>query len=186
MLKLEEALGYARQYHLARSDWKFNKAKQEYLIRHMLTPPPAQSAGGIVGNQQDAEKETEGDGDDIASTPDQQHWPDEWNHCVAKYLATIRGRARERLFDVLTMAAKQVIPAEPVQVVSAADLTAGVPAANTATKKKSVVSFGDLAMAQEAAGNETSESSTSINAADVQRRHFQKDRATKLLAELQD
>jgi hypothetical protein len=178
-----EALAYARQYHLARSEWKFNKAKQEYLIRHMLTPPPAASqstkADKIVDEAKDEEAE---DGDTIL---DQQHWPDEWNKCVAKYLATIQGKAKERLFDNLTKAAEQVIPMMPAQIESAIASNT-TPASNAAISEKKSVSFGDLAMAQDASTNEAQDSSASISVADIQRRQFQKDRAARLLAEMRE
>jgi hypothetical protein len=148
----------------------------------MLTPPPTQTATEIDSSKLDVEESAEKEEDDIA---DQQHWPDEWNRCVAKYLATIQGKAKLRLMEILTKAAEQIIPAMPVQVVTSAPSTEGVSGAINAPGKKSV-SFGDLAMIQDAVHNEGSDLSTSTSAADVQRRQFQKDRAIKLLAELAD
>lgn len=105
--KTKNALAYIRQFHLDREHWKFNKAKQEYLIRHMFTLPLEKPSW----SEPDTSKEKDGMDKEIDSFKS-QYWPNEWNRCVAKYFATIQGQAKQRLFDTLTRASQQVIPVQ--------------------------------------------------------------------------
>lgn len=154
----------------------------------MLTPPSTSSQTANDNNTVTNDDETNDaitEGEDTAAILDQQYWPDEWNRCVARYLATIQGKAKERLVDILTKSAEQVIPALPARE-DATIQSITTPSLNTTPSEKKTVSFGDLAMSQEASSNEASDPSVNISIAEIQRRQFQKDRAAKLLNEMKN
>jgi hypothetical protein len=187
------ALRYARLYHVDRANWKFNKAKQEYLIRHMLTPP-IENDGAVPGGEkgEEAAKNEEEEEKGAERGASDQHWPDEWNRCVAKYLVTIQGKAKQRLLDILNEAARREIPPIAQDVAAAGegqehDSDAVAPSVSTLGAKS--VSFGDLAMEQQSLA--TSQSSVpnhagALSAKEVSRIQFEKERAGKMLLELHD
>lgn len=178
------ALAYARQYHVDRANWKFNKAKQEYLIRHMLTPPiepeSVEKGPGEGGKAEGDEAEEGGNAKD-------QYWPDDWNRCVARYLATIQGKAKERLFEVLRQANRQEMPSLAHEVSSrTAQPSLDPPHPVSASTAMKSVSFGDLAMAQDATDSTQGAAPDALSDVEIRRIRFEKERAEKLLHEMQD
>ncbi|UZJ57278.1 hypothetical protein CBS101457_006598 [Exobasidium rhododendri] len=188
--KTSNALRYARQYHVDRANWKFNKAKQEYLIRHMLTPPVERKDGATEG-QRDGEGDGDGKGedggDDEGKPAIDQFWPDDWNRCVAKYLITIQGKAKERLFDILNLAAQRDVPpvAQEQSMTPGDSSTAALPPHSAPTVEAKSVSFGDLAMEQQNANAVLNSGiqSNALSAVEVSRIQFEKERAQKMLME---
>jgi hypothetical protein len=178
------ALMYAYQYHTDRDNWKFNKAKQEYLIRHMLTPPLEQEGTSVAqGEEQEQRQEAEAEAETETHTNlADQHWPDVWNRCVAKYLITIQGAAKERLIDTLTKASQRDIP-KMVEAVDQSNVVANTsepPAPAPAAAGSKSVSFGALAMEQDAAGK----IDDGVNASEIRRLEFEKTRSKKMLDEM--
>ena len=159
----------------------------------MLAAPPALTS---EAGQQTTETNT----DEVATEaetatkeqPQDQHWPDEWNRCVAQYLLTVQGKAKERLLDTLTRAAHQDIPPIVEDEAAVADTGAAAdavsaPGAETTSKSTMSVSFGDLAMRHDAAGVlNGDQASTAKSAQEVHKIRFEKERAENLLREMQD
>lgn len=172
------ALLYSRQYFLDRTNWKFNKAKQEYLIRHMLNVPPQISISASQSNSTDGNAKSEADEskdkDEIVAS--QPFFPEEWVECIARYLNTIQGQAKQRVIDTLNIKAQQEIPSQPVTATTAIDLATKPTSSSNGEIKKSV-SFGDLAMKQD-----DSPGATQLSDQERHRLQFEKERAIKLLS----
>lgn len=97
----KRALEYARQYHLDRPAWKFNKARQLWLIRHALSIPTSEglsvNPSEDVANKEAVSKENK----DSAKEDEEEEeeilpfWTDRWTVLAGSYLATVQGGAKE-------------------------------------------------------------------------------------------
>ncbi|PWN92067.1 hypothetical protein FA10DRAFT_82277 [Acaromyces ingoldii] len=149
----KRALEYARQYHLDRPAWKFNKARQLWLIRHALSMPTSEGLSAnpsedvankeaVSKENKDPSKEEEEEEEEIPP-----FWTDRWTVLAGSYLATVQGGAKERLIGSLREAATAEIPAIPQRATAEAEDSFATSAADEKSKS---VSFGDLAMTKEA------------------------------------
>lgn len=173
------ALSYAKQYAVDKQQWKFNKARQEHLIRHMLSRAPQENANESIEKPEKVTNEEEAE---AVAAAEQIHqpswWPDEWNECVAFYLNTVQGGAKDRLLKRLREAKEQVTPA-PIQplVQESQPLPSTQEAAMSSANSKSV-NFADMATVVDA---QPSVEEQAEKESDRQRIIFEKKRATALL-----
>ncbi|CAO1622557.1 unnamed protein product [Sympodiomycopsis kandeliae] len=138
----QAALTYAYTHNTSRSTWKFQKAKEAWLQRHLLTVPLSSETG--------QQSET-GRTDTISGDPSSEETqptvdnsiPDKYLPLVVNYLSTMQGKAKDRLIGELrnVIASMKALPSEEEQLQENANQ---VPAAPTSSGAKSV-SFADVA-----------------------------------------
>lgn len=140
------ALGYAKVYLLERPSWKFSKARQEHLIRHMLSRPISMSDGRVEQANKEAGEDKE-HGVDEDDAPQASWWPDEWNGCVALYLATVQGAAKARLLQRLRDAAAQSVPEVPLPAAPKQETDTNGPSSEVQQNQQAKsVRFAEMAM----------------------------------------
>ncbi|TKY87108.1 hypothetical protein EX895_003785 [Sporisorium graminicola] len=161
----KQAIQYAQVYTKDKSQWKFNKAKQNWLLRNALSVPPADYDAVLARKQgegkdaEDGAKEEDGE----EAEEGENFVPDDFVAVVTAYLTSVMGGARQRLIESLREAlnapAVQVAPIQSDAADDAAkvanatneqstDAAANGTAAPTTPTSKSV-SFGNLALESE-------------------------------------
>jgi hypothetical protein len=165
------SLAYAQQYHINRIAWKFNKARQEHLIRHMTSRLDETKGDKVM----EADGKEQNEVEDEIDKP--SGWPDEWNCCVGLYLYTVQGAAKERLVQRLRQSAQKRVPDVVVEKISTAPDQ--VQAADNSIAKS--VSFGDMAMGMSQDQDDSQPASSKVTVEERDRIQFERERARTLL-----
>ncbi|EPQ28759.1 uncharacterized protein PFL1_03562 [Pseudozyma flocculosa PF-1] len=202
----KKAIEYARVYSSDRASWKFNKAKQNWLLRNALACPPADYDPELAtrkpaaqGDKPSEEAPTaaqgaqDGQGDAAAADKEkpeedegENFIPEVFVPVVTAYLKSVMGAAKQRLVETLKEALNAPVPeTAAAETVSDVDAAASAPAAADKSTGKSV-SFGAMAMEAEktadaaaAATNGEGEASPAIDARTLELR---RQRAKRILA----
>lgn len=158
------ALCYAHTHHASRSTWKFQKAKEAWLLRHLLTPPPPQQpaiqsepTAATAARTDTVSGDDAGDAPASSSSPQVDNAiPDAYLALVANYLATMQGKSKERLVQELrgVVDAGNALPAEEAveeeQAAAEAAATTTATTSDSAPPRTKSVSFADVADEQNA------------------------------------
>ncbi|EST07669.1 Protein of unknown function DUF2373 [Kalmanozyma brasiliensis GHG001] len=163
----KQAISYAQVYTTAKSEWKFNKAKQNWLLRNALSVPPSDYDASLARKQADGngtENSTAEEADEEAEEGD-NFVPNDFVPVVTAYLSSVMGGARQRMIESLKEAvnapAITVAPTQPegtddaAATTSSTNVAADGVAANGAVTKS--VSFGNLALEAEKTEEATAE-----------------------------
>ena len=158
----KQAIQYAQIYAKDKSQWKFNKAKQNWLLRNALSVAPSDYDAELARKQDGKADPAEGEDKDGEQEEEGENFvPDDFVPVVTAYLTSVMGGARQRLIESLREAVNAPAVTLPqTQSEGAAEATKVVPAegadgsatnegaANGAAATKSV-SFGNLARESE-------------------------------------
>lgn len=171
------ALHYAYLHHTSRDKWKFQKAKEAWLLRHLLSVPMTTQPSHESDTQTKQTESSEpnhtrtdtisGEGqqdDDATSTPQIDHSiSDQYLPLVVNYLSTMQGKSKERLVADLQKVVEEgkslppPVEAAEEQAVAAPE----TPGSTSTTTTKKTVSFADVADEQnQREQGESSESSS--------------------------
>ncbi|SJX61795.1 uncharacterized protein SRS1_12779 [Sporisorium reilianum f. sp. reilianum] len=160
----KQAIQYAQVYTKDKSQWKFNKAKQNWLLRNALSVPPSDYDAALARRQGESADAADGaDAEDAEEAEEGENFvPDDFVAVVTAYLTSVMGGARQRLIESLKEAANApavaVAPSQPEVAGDASKATTAneqsteAAAANgtaTATTTTKSVSFGNLALETE-------------------------------------
>lgn len=142
----KQAISYAQTYVSNKTQWKFNKARQNWLLRNALSVPPADYDAALARKRSDL-KSGEASNAEEDDEEGETFVPDDFVPVVAAYLKSVLGGAKVRLVQTLNEAlqAAEVPVAPPMD--APATIT-DVAASEAPTTGKSV-SFADMAMEQE-------------------------------------
>jgi hypothetical protein len=201
-VQAKQAIQYAQIYSKDKSLWKFNKAKQNWLLRNALSIPPSDYDASLA-RRQASTTETEGD----MTLPDGENTeenaeklnddgeegetfiPDDFVAVVTAYLQSVQGGSRQRLVGSLNEALKApevAVKPEPAaapeavtQVNANVDNVATTPANGTKS-----VSFAKMAMEAEAEAEEIRESAGSSAVPDTRTVELRRDRARRMLQQM--
>jgi hypothetical protein len=118
------ALSYAYIFHTSRQAWKFQKAKEGWLLRHLLdhpTPAAATEAAAPASAEPTARTDTvSGEPADEAAQEEQvdNSIPDAYIALAGHYLSTMQGKSKDRLKEELqrAVAAGEALPAEAPEI----------------------------------------------------------------------
>ncbi|GAK63549.1 uncharacterized protein PAN0_003c1754 [Moesziomyces antarcticus] len=138
----KQAIQYAQIYTADKPHWKFNKAKQNWLLRNALSVPPSDYDAALARKSAAAQDGEEAEQDDGG----ENFVPEDFVGVVTAYLSSVVGGARQRLVESLREAVNA-----PVVVVPQPEAEAAPQAAEQteqAEGKKSV-SFGNIALDSE-------------------------------------
>lgn len=152
----KQAIQYAQLYTKDKSQWKFNKAKQNWLLRNALAIQPSDYDAALARKQPDSTASAEGVAEEAEEADEGENFvPEDFVPVVTAYLSSVVGGARQRLVESL----KEAVNAPAITVaprVEASDDTANAEAtngdaANAETKGSATksVSFGNLALEAE-------------------------------------
>ncbi|KAJ9478219.1 hypothetical protein PHBOTO_001784 [Pseudozyma hubeiensis] len=183
----KQAIQYAQIYIKDKSQWKFNKAKQNWLLRNALSVPPSDYDAFLARKQVESSSAAE-DSEDAAEEGE-NFVPEDFVPVVTAYLTSVMGGARLRLIESL----KEAINAPVVEVAlvqpeiqddsahttTANEQAAGVAADDGAAATKSV-SFGNLALESEQK-EQAAEAAGLPAGADPREVELRRERATKML-----
>ncbi|KAE8229907.1 hypothetical protein CF326_g5107 [Tilletia indica] len=142
----QRALAYAQRFARDRPSWKFEKQRQNWLLRHVLDV--YLSSSGVVSTDEAAvEKEKGANGAGNGKEEDDEDGdvriPGAYVHVLAYYYAHMVGGAKARIIETLREAANKVIPDE--------DQDAAIEAIpSTSETAAPTFSIGDLALQKEA------------------------------------
>lgn len=151
----KQAIHYAQIYTKDKSHWKFNKAKQNWLLRNALSVPPSDYGATLARKQPESSAAEEGTAEEADEAEEGENFvPDDFVPVVTAYLTSVMGGARQRMIESLREAvnapAITVAPTQPQGADNAAaestmtNVTAdGVDGSGAVTKS---VSFGNLAL----------------------------------------
>ncbi|SNX83170.1 uncharacterized protein MEPE_01876 [Melanopsichium pennsylvanicum] len=148
----KQAIQYAQLYTKDKSQWKFNKAKQNWLLRNALSVPPSDYDSALARKQPDSKASAEGVADGLEAAEEGENFvPEDFVPVVTAYLNSVMGGARQRLIESL----KEAVNAPAVVITTQPQVTSGA-AKTTITSEdspnceaKKSVSFGNLAMEEE-------------------------------------
>lgn len=153
----KQAIQYAQTYAKDKAQWKFNKAKQNWLLRNALSVPPSDYDPALARKQPADAASAEGAASTTEEAQEGENFvPEDFVLVVTTYLNSVMGGARQRLIESL----KEAVNAPAMSVDSApTEVTDGAANANIAdeegtsakadgTVTKSV-SFGNLALETE-------------------------------------
>lgn len=151
----KQAIHYAQTYTKDKSQWKFNKAKQNWLLRNALSVPPSDYDATLARKQPESSAAEDGTAEEADDAEEGENFvPDDFVPVVTAYLTSVMGGARQRMIESLREAvnapAITVAPTQPQVADDAAAentttnvTTEGVEANGAVTKS---VSFGNLAL----------------------------------------
>lgn len=154
----KQAIQYAQVYTKDKSQWKFNKAKQNWLLRNALSVPPSDYDPALARKQSDSSVTAEGEVENAEEAEEGENFvPEDFVPVVTAYLNSVMGGARQRLIESLKEAVNApaivIAPfaAEGTDDAAAKDADTNEeatkqPTDGTATKS---VSFGNLALETE-------------------------------------
>ncbi|KAJ1028616.1 hypothetical protein NDA16_001782 [Ustilago loliicola] len=187
----KQAIQYAQVYSKDKSQWKFNKAKQNWLLRNALSVPPSDyepilarkqpdsaASAGAGGAAEEAEEAEEGE----------NFVPEDFVLVVTAYLNSVMGGARQRLIESLreavnapavTVARTQTEVTEDASKNTATNEEGSKPPTEGAATKS--VSFGNLALETE---EEAAEAAGLPAATDPQAVELRRARATQMLQQM--
>lgn len=155
----KQAIQYAQIYSKDKSQWKFNKAKQNWLLRNALSVPPSDYDPSLARKQADnaASADAEGAAEQAEEAEEGENFvPEDLVLVVTAYLNSVMGGARQRLIESLREAVNApAIAVAPTQVQVTDDASKDTatngeeskPAAEASATKS--VSFGNLALETE-------------------------------------
>ncbi|CDS82139.1 uncharacterized protein SPSC_02959 [Sporisorium scitamineum] len=185
----KQAIQYAQVYTKDKSQWKFNKAKQNWLLRNALSVPPsdydaslARKQGSNTDAAEDAEEAEEGE----------NFVPDDFVAVVTAYLTSVMGGARQRLVESLqeavnapaaTVAPPQPEAGEDAAKATVADEQSNDAAANGTAATTKSVSFGNSALESERK-EEAAEAAGLPTGTDPQTVELRRTRATQMLQQM--
>ncbi|KAE8207762.1 hypothetical protein CF327_g7262 [Tilletia walkeri] len=141
----QRALAYAQRFARDRASWKFEKQRQNWLLRHVLDV--YLSSPGIDSTDEAAVEEKgangAGNGKEEEDEDGDVRVPGAYVHVLAYYYAHMVGGAKARIIETLREAANKVIPDE--------DQDAAIEAIpSTSETAAPTFSIGDLALQKEA------------------------------------
>lgn len=167
---LKNALTYAYVFQTSRADWKFQKAKEGWLLRHLLTPPQdlTGTATKPIASGEGAATATasEGQAEGIAEeTVEDMCIPETYLALVTKYLSTMQGKSQLRLREDLQKTVQEFDALPPLAEAASetTTTTTSVPVkdqeagAATSDADGKTVSFADMAEEQNAEEDGTAE-----------------------------
>ncbi|SPO23209.1 uncharacterized protein UTRI_01887 [Ustilago trichophora] len=154
----KQAIQYAQVYTKDKSQWKFNKAKQNWLLRNALSVPPSDYDPALARKQPDSTATAEGAAEEAEDAEEGENFvPEDFVLVVTAYLNSVMGGARLRLIESL----KEAVNAPIITVAHIqAEVTDGT-SKDTATNEATIdgkaegaattksVSFGNLALETE-------------------------------------
>ncbi|SPO21899.1 uncharacterized protein UTRI_01887_B [Ustilago trichophora] len=154
----KQAIQYAQVYTKDKSQWKFNKAKQNWLLRNALSVPPSDYDPALARKQPDSTATAEDAAEDAEDAEEGENFvPEDFVLVVTAYLNSVMGGARLRLIESLKEAVNApVITVAPTQA-EVTDEASNDTATNEATTDEKAegaattksVSFGNLALETE-------------------------------------
>ncbi len=98
----KQAIQYAQVYIKDKSQWKFNKAKQNWLLRNALSVPPSDYDSALARKQPDSTASAEAAPEEAEDTEDGENFvPEDFVPVVTAYLTSVMGGARQRLIESL-------------------------------------------------------------------------------------
>lgn len=153
----KQAIQYAQIYIKDKSQWKFNKAKQNWLLRNALSVPPSDYDPALARKQSDSAASADGAAEEADEAEEGENFvPEDFVPVVTAYLTSVMGGARQRLIESLkeavnapaiTIAPTQTEATEEAAKDAATNEEASKGAAEGAATKS--VSFGNLALETE-------------------------------------
>ncbi|KAJ1027352.1 hypothetical protein NDA18_003360 [Ustilago nuda] len=149
----KQAIQYAQIYSSEKSQWKFNKAKQNWLLRNALSVPPSDYDTALARKRSENAASAGEDGAAEEAEEGENFVPEDFVLVVTAYLNSVMGGARQRLIESLREAVNaptiEIAPTQAQVTDEAGNSTAtnGEEAKQsgegTATKS---FSFGNLAL----------------------------------------
>lgn len=183
----KQAIQYSQIYIKDKSQWKFNKAKQNWLLRNALSVPPSDYDASLARKQIESSSAA-GNSEDSAEEGE-NFVPEDFVPVVTAYLTSVMGGARLRFIESLKEAINapvvEVTPAQPetqndsAHATSANAQDAGVAADDGGAATKSV-SFGNLALESEQK-EQAAEAAGLPAGTDPREVELRRERATKML-----
>ncbi|GAC96258.1 hypothetical protein PHSY_003838 [Pseudozyma hubeiensis SY62] len=183
----KQAIQYAQIYIKDKSQWKFNKAKQNWLLRNALSVPPSDYDASLARKQVETSSAAE-DSEDAAEEGE-NFVPEDFVPVVTAYLTSVMGGARLRLIESLREAINapvvEIAPTQPeaqddsAHTTTANEQAAGIAAGDGGATTKSV-SFGNLALESEQK-EQAAEAAGLPAGTDPREVEMRRERATKML-----
>lgn len=163
-----QAIIYAQTYTGNKTQWKFNKARQNWLLRNALSIPPADYESTLA-RVASGEKQGEAKGRDGDDEEGENFVPDDFMPVVSAYLKSVLGGARSRLITTLNEACNAAEVVTPSHNETSDSPAKPAPVAETAGAEtpgaRKTVSFADIAMEQESSQQAKAETPSSTDEA---------------------